>query len=86
MTDDEASDINAHCAKKGYHFRWVIPVFPDLKGRHVASLRSICETFGGKDPYCTCGKVYNDPIHFTRKEIDKLSIEAKMVAYGDNNT
>lgn len=85
MTQEEANEHNKNCEVKGYDFRWVQPVFPDLKGRHVASLRSICETLGpnGKKPHCTCGKVYNDPIHFKTKELDVMSPEARMVAYGN---
>lgn len=45
--------------------------------RHLAMLRSICETLPGvngvcKPAYCTCGKPCADPIHFTTKEYNKL--------------
>ena len=40
--------------------------------RHLASLRSICETFGGKPAYCVCGQKASNAVHFSSKEYNTL--------------
>lgn len=71
--------------KKGvykYGFEWVLmPDIPEWYGmRHICMLRSICETFepNAKEPHCTCGKVYDDPVHFTSDELDNMTKEEKL--------
>lgn len=49
--------------------------------RHVAILRSICETFGGKPAYCVCGLKASDPIHFSRKEYNDLSKRKRLTEW-----
>lgn len=45
-----------------------------IMDKHLASLRSICETFDKngemtKPAYCVCGKPIEDPIHYKKEEI-----------------
>lgn len=89
LTATDAAKANKRFKKWGLPTRWMQPVFPDLGGRHVAQWRSICETFPspqhpkGKEPHCTCGKQYDDAVHFRTDELERLSPEAQMVAFGD---
>jgi len=46
--------------------------------KHIAMLRSICETFNGGTAYCTCGKPCKDKIHYTTTELKKPSIKKKL--------
>jgi len=46
-----------------------IELLEKATGKHIAQLRSICETFNGGVAHCTCGKPVNDPIHFSSKEL-----------------
>lgn len=88
MTQQEADELNKSLKEPSEYTgwinpcRWVVPEFPDLNGRHVASLRSMCETFGTNGQFmCVCGAKVSDKIHFRTKEIDKLSPEARVVAF-----
>ena len=50
--------------------------------RHLASLRSICETFGDKPAYCVCGQLaYNTLYHFSGTEYETLSKEKQLVEW-----
>ena len=75
-------EANQYFSRTGYS-EWRI-VKPVKHEKHVCRWRSICETLpsvknpNGSDPYCICGKVYNDPIHFTAEEYEALTIEEKI--------
>lgn len=47
--------------------------------RHIARLRSICETLGedfDTSAHCTCGKLCVDTtIHLTTEEVERMCIE-----------
>jgi hypothetical protein len=47
--------------------------------RHLAILRSICETFGGKPAYCCCGLKADAPVHFTDQEYKQLAKENRLI-------
>ena len=49
--------------------------------RHLAILRSICETLGGKPAYCQCGKQVSDKIHFSSAELNTLEAEKKLIQW-----
>lgn len=49
--------------------------------RHLAILRSICETFGGKPAYCVCGKKADSVILFSSEEYDKLAKANKLTEW-----
>jgi hypothetical protein len=43
----------------------------EIKQRHVALLRSICEMLGPKGKsYCCCGELTSDPIHYKKEELE----------------
>lgn len=49
--------------------------------RHLAMLRSICETLGGKPGHCICGKRIDDKEHFSTGEYDHLSRSMKLTTW-----
>lgn len=77
-------DSNAYFKLNNLPTQWVKLEFPDLHGRHVASLRSICETLGknwGETAHCICGRLVLDPIHFKNAEFEGLTPEGKLAAF-----
>jgi hypothetical protein len=49
--------------------------------RHLAMLRSICETLNGGRAHCACGKPVSDDIHFKSKEYNALSKDKKLTEW-----
>jgi len=50
--------------------------------KHLASLRSICETLGGKPAYCVCGKQVEDgAVHFTTRQYNRLAKLKRLVEW-----
>ena len=87
LSDEEVLEFNDFL--KHLDQQWVIPKFKDLRGRHVASLRSICETLPssshprGQPGRCTCGLLIKNKIHYTNGEFERLSPESRF-ALGEN--
>ncbi len=49
--------------------------------RHLAILRSLCETLDGGPGYCQCGRSTNSDMHFTSEEYDQLQADGQLVQW-----